>query len=98
MMGRATSRFAAVLVVSGSLMLLVSGLASASFHEMKIREVSAGTGAASSSYVEIQMYAPGQQFLHLGAKLLICSPTCSSITAFNGPFADVASGANQSTV
>jgi hypothetical protein len=36
--------------------------ASASFHLTKIREVSSGTGTANSSYVEIQMEAPGQNF------------------------------------
>lgn len=71
--------------------------ASASFHLMKIREVSSGTGTANSSYVEIQMDAPGQNFLSNGATLLRCDATCSSPTAFM-PFANVASGANQSTV
>jgi hypothetical protein len=71
--------------------------ASASFHEMKIREVSSGTGTSDSSYVEVQMYAPGQTFLSLGAKLVRCDSTCSSPTIFQG-FTDVAAGANQSTV
>ena len=34
--------------------------ASATFHLMKIREVSSGTGTADSSYVEVQMYAPSR--------------------------------------
>ena len=77
--------------------LLGASGASASFHLMKIREVSSGTGAANSSYVEIQMEAPGQNLLSDGATLLRCDATCSSPTALT-PFADVASGANQSTV
>ena len=68
--------------------------ASASFHLMKIREVSSGTGTANSSYVEIQMDAPGQNFLSNGATLLRCDATCSSPTAFM-PFTDVATGDNQ---
>ena len=77
--------------------LLVATGASASFHEMKIREVSSGTGTPDSSYVEVQMYAPGQTFLSLGSKLVRCDSTCSSPTTFQG-FTDVAAGANQSTV
>jgi hypothetical protein len=71
--------------------------ASATFHLTKIREVSSGTGAADSSYVEIQMYSAFQNFLSNGAALVRCDSTCSSPTTFS-PFTDVASGANQSTV
>jgi hypothetical protein len=77
--------------------LLAATGASASFHEMKIREVSSGTGSPDSSSVEVQMYAPGQTFLSFGAKLVRCDSTCSSPTTFQG-FTNVAAGANQSTV
>jgi len=96
-MGRGTSRFAALLLMTGSLLLLSDGSASASFHEMKIREVSAGTGPANSSYAEVQMYAPGQEFLHFGAQVVVCNATCTSPATFT-PFMDVANGASQSTV
>jgi hypothetical protein len=64
---------------------------------MKIREVSSGTGVADSSYVEIQMYAPFQNFLSNGAMLVRCGSTCSSPATF-GSFTNVANSANQSTV
>jgi hypothetical protein len=96
-MGRGTWRFAAVLAAAGLLLLLSTGSAGASYHEMKIREVSAGTGPADSSYAEIQMYAPLQQYLSLGAQLVVCNATCTAPTTF-GPFANVANGTSQSTV
>ena len=71
--------------------------ASATFHLMKIREVSSGTGTADSSYVEIQMYFDFQNFLSGGAKLVRCDATCSSPTTF-APFTNVANGHNQDTV
>jgi hypothetical protein len=95
--GRKTRAFATALSVA----LLGSGViaasASASFHGMKIREVSAGTGPLDSSYAEIQMYAAGQEFLHLGAQLVVCNASCASPATF-GSFTDVPNGANQSTV
>jgi hypothetical protein len=75
----------------------VASSASATFHLMKIREVSSGTGVADSSYVEIQMYAPFQNFLSNGAMLVRCDSTCSSPATF-GSFTNVADSANQSTV
>src|SRR3954447_5278509 len=75
----------------------VATSASASFHEMKIREVSPGIGVADSSYIEIQAYASGQNFLSNGAEVVRCDATCSSPTVFS-PFSDVGNGANQMTV
>ena len=100
-MGRGT-RFVSVLATAAFALTVVGlvGVASnaaASFHEMKIREVSAGTGPADSSYAEIQMYAPLQQYLSLGAQLVVCNATCTAPTPF-GSFANVSNGANQSTV
>jgi hypothetical protein len=74
----------------------LASAASASFHEMKIREVSPGSGA-DNSYVEIQAYSAGERFLSLGAKVVRCNATCSSPTVFS-PFSDVANGADQMTV
>ena len=64
---------------------------------MKIREISPGTDGLDNSYVEIQMYAPGQTFLSLAAQLVRCDSTCSAPTTFGG-FTNVANGANQGTV
>ncbi len=75
----------------------VASSASATFHLMKIREVSSGTGTADSSYVEIQAYFDFQKFLSEGSKLVRCDSTCSSPTVF-APFTDVANGNNQDTV
>jgi hypothetical protein len=71
--------------------------ASASFHEMKIREVSPGNGVANSSYVEIQAYSAGERFLSLGAKVVRCDATCSDHVVTSS-FSDVANGADQMTV
>ncbi len=57
-MRRALSLFAAAVV------MLVSAKASASFHLMKVVEVFAGSTAhPTASYVQLQMYAPGQNFI-----------------------------------
>ena len=96
-MRRRRRTFVAVAATVTAALLASAVGASASFHEMKIREVSSGTGTPDSSYVEVQMYAPGQTFLSLGAKLVRCDSTCSSPMTFQG-FTDVAAGASQSTV
>jgi len=83
-----------------SLALLGTGAlaasASASFHEMKIREVSPGTGS-DDSYVEVQMYAPGQNFLS-PAKLAVCNSSCSLGPAEFTGFSTVGNGNSQDTV
>jgi hypothetical protein len=76
----------------------VASSASATFHFMKIREVSSGTGTPDSSYVEVQMYAPFQNFLSHGAMLAACNSTCSLFPATFSPFSDVANGNTQDTV
>jgi hypothetical protein len=97
-MRRRTRTFA--MLLGGALVLLVaSAPASASFHEMKIREISAGTGVPDSSYVEIQMYTAGQNFLSGGAKFEVCvNSSCSLLPAEFEGFTNVANGANQATV
>jgi hypothetical protein len=77
--------------------LMATASASATFHLMKIREVSSGTGAGDS-YVEVQMYSPFQNFLSNGAGLAVCNSTCSLVPATFGPFSNVANGNNQDTV
>jgi hypothetical protein len=95
-MGRGT-RFVAVMAATGVALLVGAGSASATFHLMKLREVSAGTGSADSSYVEIQAYAPLQKFLSGGATVVRCNSTCSTPSVFT-PFTDVVNGNNQDTV
>jgi hypothetical protein len=97
-MGRGT-RLAAISAVAGLVLLLFASSASATFHFMKVREISPGTNTTGSdnSYVEIQMYAPLQRFLSLGAKVVVCNSTCSPLAQFS-PFSDVANGNSQDTV
>jgi hypothetical protein len=71
--------------------------ASATFHLIKVREVSPGTGSGDS-YVEVQMWAPFQNFLSNGAGLAVCNSTCSLVPATYGPFSDVPNGNTQDTV
>jgi hypothetical protein len=55
---------------------VIPALSSASNHEIKIREVYAGSAASpNSEYVELQMYAPGQNLFHLGTKLDLYNAT-----------------------
>jgi hypothetical protein len=78
------------------MMSMGAASASATFHFMKIREISPGTGA-DDSYVEIQMYTPLQNFLSGGATLVRCDATCSSPASFTS-FSNVANGNSQDTV
>src|SRR5882757_8337789 len=81
--------------------LVLASSASASFHEIKIREVSGITAAgANDSYVEVQMYQAGQNFLSGGAGLFTCDATCATTHSYppTGFFPDVADGDNQRTV
>jgi hypothetical protein len=69
--------------------------AQATFHEMSIREVYPG-GANNASYVELQMWAAGQNFV--ATHHLVAYNADGSV---NNDFAfasDVANGANQSTI
>ena len=65
---------------------------------MKIREISPGTDGQDDSYVEVQMYAPFQNFLSGGAALLVCNPGCTPTPTTLSPFTDVAHGDSQDTV
>lgn len=96
-MGRG-SRFAAVSAVTVLGLLLGAASASATFHLMKIREISPGTNGFDDSYVEVQMYAPFQNFLSGGAQVLVCNTDCSPNPATFSPFANVANGNSQDTV
>lgn len=94
---RRTSSFLIALSIALLGVAGVASSASATFHLIKIREVSSGT-TANTSYVEIQMYAPFQKYLSMGAKLATCNSTCSLVPATFSPFSDVANGDSQDTV
>jgi hypothetical protein len=96
-MGRG-SRFAAVSAVTVLGLLLSAASSSATFHLMKIREISPGTNGFDDSYVEVQMYAPFQNFLSGGAQVLVCNSDCSPNPVTFSPFANVANGNSQDTV
>ena len=96
-MGRG-SRFAAVSTVAVLGLLVSAASASATFHLMKIREISPGTNASDDSYVEVQMYAPFQSFLSNGAKIATCNSTCTVSPMVFSPFSNVANGNSQDTV
>jgi hypothetical protein len=89
--------FVAALGVALVASMMGAASASATFHLMKIREVTPGAASADASYVEVQMYAGSQNFLSNGAMLVRCNSTCSSLSTFS-PFTDVTNGMNQDTV
>src|SRR6478609_4276219 len=71
--------------------------ASATFHEMSIREIYPGSVAnPGAEFVELQMWSPGQNFVE-GHVLRTYGPTGSVIKANAFP-TDVPGGANQSTI
>lgn len=67
--------------------------ASAAFHLMKVSEVNASGGA---SFVELQMFAPGQQFVH-NHSIFVYNATGLLAHTYTMP-ADLGNGANQATV
>jgi hypothetical protein len=66
----------------------------ATFHEMSIREVYAGS--PESQYVELQMWASGQNLV--GGHVLKTYSAAGGLTSTNTFASDVANGANQSTI
>jgi hypothetical protein len=95
-MGRGT-RFATVLAMTAFVMLLGAGTASATFHLIKVREISPGVNGQDNSYVEVQMYAPLQQYLS-PAKIVVCNDICSILPKEFTGFSTVANGNSQDTV
>jgi hypothetical protein len=91
------ARFASFIAVVALLLLGSAQTASATFHEMMIREVYAGSAAhPGSEYVELQMWAPGQNFVG-GHTIGFYGP--SGALAGTATFAhDVNGDANQSTL
>ena len=96
-MRRRSTRIVSVLGAVAAALLLIAPAASATFHLMKIREISPGTDGQDDSYVEVQMFAGLQNFLSGGAALKVCDPDCAPITTLS-PFTDVAHGNSQDTV
>jgi hypothetical protein len=76
-------------------LLAAAPVAQATFHEISIREVYPG-GADNASYVELQMWASGQQFV-AGHHLVAYNPNGSVNEDFSFG-SSVASGANQATI
>jgi hypothetical protein len=91
-MGARKGVFLAAAVVA----LWTAAPASAVFHLMSIREVSAGTSSTSAEFVELQMYAPGQNLV--GTHTVTFYGPTGSVTgtcAFPG---NVPNGQNQRSV
>ena len=86
--------FVATLAAVAAL-LVIAAPAEASFHLISIREIYPG-GADNASYVELQMWASGQEFI-AGHHLVAYNPDGSINEDFKFT-ANVASGANQATV
>jgi hypothetical protein len=94
-MPAASLRRAAPLVIVAAAFLGIAPTAAATFHEMSIREVYPG-GSSNASYVELQMWTAGQNFVG-GHHLVSYNSSGGAIDEFAFP-ADVASGANQATI
>lgn len=92
---RRRALLAGLVVVSAS--LLAAPAAEATFHEMWIREVYAGSIAQpESEYVELQMWAAGQN--RVGGHVLRTYDASGTPTSTNSFAQDVPNGANQSTI
>jgi hypothetical protein len=89
----------ALLALAGALVVLAlaAAQASATFHLVKIREIYPGSSASpDAEYVELQMYAPGQNLVGGHSIDFLDAAGAKVGSATFG--ADVAGGANQSTV
>jgi hypothetical protein len=94
---RTGPRVAAVAVLSLTFSLLSAQAAFATFHEMLVREVFPGTSTAPDvEYVELQMYAPGQNFVE--AHTITVYNSVGTQVASAKFLADVTNGANQATL
>jgi hypothetical protein len=92
-MGRLRTLTTVAIVLGAS--LWAAPAARATFHEMSIREVYPG-GSNNGSYVELQMWAPGQTFVK-GHHLVSYDTAGKVIDDFALP-SNVANGANQATI
>jgi uncharacterized membrane protein YgcG len=96
-MTRGIAAWVAAVAVAVVVGLIAAPAAQATFHLMQIREVYAGSAASpEAKYVELQMYASGQN--HVGGHTLRIYNAGGSVTSTTIFGADVANGANQSTI
>jgi hypothetical protein len=86
---------AVLLVATIAAALGMSGSASASFHEIKVREVFGGNGNAANDYIELQMFSAGQT-LTGGHNIQIYSG--AGILNAGHLLTNVGNGANQATI
>jgi hypothetical protein len=91
-------RAGAVAVLSLAFSALSAQVAFATFHEMVVREVFPGssTTSADAEYVELQMYAPGQNFV--GGHTITVYNSVGTQVASAKFLAEVKNGANQATI
>ncbi len=90
-------RFAPGLFASAAISLLTAPLAHATFHEMSIRELYPGSSTeAEAEYVELQMWAPGQNLV--GGHVLRIYNAAGGLVGTNTFPANVPADANQSTI
>jgi hypothetical protein len=90
------ARLLATCALALGVLLGVAPQAQAEFHLMKIREVSPGTGAAETGYVELQMIAPGQTVL-MGHEVDFYEGAGGTLVD-TCPLANVLNGENQRTI
>jgi hypothetical protein len=83
--------------ISALLLQVWPAPAGATFHEMWVREIYAGSETSKESqYVELQMWSPGQNFVK--GHVLKTYDAGGGVTSTNTFAGDVANGANQSTI
>ncbi|MET0749909.1 MAG: hypothetical protein ABWZ43_02520 [Solirubrobacterales bacterium] len=87
---------AATLAASAALALIPAS-AGATFHLMKITEVAPNPGAPGTAFIELQMYAPGQNFVSGHPIRLYDADGGTPVTTFSFP-AGVPNGDNQRTI
>ena len=91
------AKFLAALGASAAALLVLAAPAAATFHLIKLREVSPGvTGQANSSYVELQSYSPFQNQVQFG-QLKVYNSAGTEVGSFT-PAGPVANNANQATL
>jgi hypothetical protein len=95
---RGSRAFLGALSAASLALLLAAAGAMASFHLTKVREVSPGS-SSDTSYVELQAYVPGQNYLggHT-IKLYNATSLTHTFTFPSSPVPAVPNGASQSTV
>lgn len=87
----------ATLAALAALALVAAPAAQATFHLMMVREVDPGSALEpEAEYVELQMYAAGQN--HVKGHKLRTYDASGAVTGTSTFAADVANGANQSTI